>query len=488
MTPLELRARRRRLRTPSDARRDRPRPAAPRTASTPTACSPGWPPARSRASRSRHVATPSPAPSRSPGGPAWFELRLDGAARVRLRARLTHLGDLSTLVTRARRLFDLDADPIAIDEALSRHPALRPLVAATPGIRVPGAADPHEMLIRAMVGQQITVAAARTALTALAACAGGAGGGLRRHRPAVPDDGGDRRARSRGAARTRRPHPGDHGRRGRAGLRRARAGRRRRRRRRSARRCWRAPASGRGPRTTSACACSAIPTSSSPAMSPSAPALPRAALPADPKPLTEWAARTAPWRSYLTAHLWRAAPIARRSRPSNRRHAHDHHTHPDPRHPGRRVHDRRRRPAARARFRLDRRPGRRPGPHSARLAPHAHAGGRDGCRGRRGRVLRRRPARHRRRRGLRRAAPPCSCTGWAALREIVPGHPLTYTEFAAALGQPAAVRAAASICARNAPALFVPCHRVLRSDGSLGGFAWGLEVKDRLLARERAAA
>ena len=110
------------------------------------------------------------------GGPAWFELRLDELGRVRLRARLTHLGDLSTLVTRARRLFDLDADPIAIDEALSRHAELAPLVAAVPGIRVPGAADPHEMLVRAMVGQQITVAAARTALTALTGRAGRAGG------------------------------------------------------------------------------------------------------------------------------------------------------------------------------------------------------------------------------------------------------------------------------------------------------------------------
>ncbi|TDN87546.1 methylated-DNA--[protein]-cysteine S-methyltransferase [Microbacterium sp. BK668] len=76
--------------------------------------------------------------------------------------------------------------------------------------------------------------------------------------------------------------------------------------------------------------------------------------------------------------------------------------------------------------------------------------------------------------------------GWHALRDIAPGAPLTYAEFAAALGQPSAVRAAASICARNAPALFVPCHRVLRSDGSLGGFAWGLEVKRSLLAREAA--
>jgi len=75
-------------------------------------------------------------------------------------------------------------------------------------------------------------------------------------------------------------------------------------------------------------------------------------------------------------------------------------------------------------------------------------------------------------------------TGWTALREIEPGHPLSYSEFAALLGHPRAVRAAASICARNAPALFVPCHRVLRSDGSLGGFAWGLDVKRALLARE----
>ena len=76
--------------------------------------------------------------------------------------------------------------------------------------------------------------------------------------------------------------------------------------------------------------------------------------------------------------------------------------------------------------------------------------------------------------------------GWNALRTIAPGAPLSYAGFAAALGQPSAVRAAASICARNAPALFVPCHRVLRSDGSLGGFAWGLDVKRSLLAREAA--
>ena len=77
--------------------------------------------------------------------------------------------------------------------------------------------------------------------------------------------------------------------------------------------------------------------------------------------------------------------------------------------------------------------------------------------------------------------------GWDALRRITPGRPLTYAEFAAELGSPNAVRAAASICARNAPALFVPCHRVLRTGGALGGFAWGLDVKQSLLAREAGA-
>ncbi|MDQ1083155.1 MULTISPECIES: methylated-DNA--[protein]-cysteine S-methyltransferase [Microbacterium] len=76
--------------------------------------------------------------------------------------------------------------------------------------------------------------------------------------------------------------------------------------------------------------------------------------------------------------------------------------------------------------------------------------------------------------------------GWRALRAIAPGAPLTYTGFATALGSPSAVRAAASVCARNAVALFVPCHRVLRGDGTMGGFAWGTEVKQSLLARESA--
>lgn len=104
---------------------------------------------------------------RLPGGPAWFRVARADHSRLRLSARLTTLGDLSSVVARARRLFDLDADPAAIDDALGSIPELVPLVRAVPGIRVPGTADPHEMLIRAMIGQQISVPAARTHLTRL---------------------------------------------------------------------------------------------------------------------------------------------------------------------------------------------------------------------------------------------------------------------------------------------------------------------------------
>jgi methylated-DNA-[protein]-cysteine S-methyltransferase len=83
---------------------------------------------------------------------------------------------------------------------------------------------------------------------------------------------------------------------------------------------------------------------------------------------------------------------------------------------------------------------------------------------------------------------PFRTVAWQALRTIPAGSPLTYSGFAELVGRPTAIRAAASACATNAPALFVPCHRVLRTDGSLGGFAWGLPVKRALLDREAAAA
>ena len=73
---------------------------------------------------------------------------------------------------------------------------------------------------------------------------------------------------------------------------------------------------------------------------------------------------------------------------------------------------------------------------------------------------------------------------WEVLRTVPAGAPVTYTEYAAKAGRPAAVRAAASACAHNAVALFVPCHRVVRTDGTLGGFRWGLPAKAWLLTHE----
>ncbi|GAB3566804.1 methylated-DNA--[protein]-cysteine S-methyltransferase [Amycolatopsis endophytica] len=73
---------------------------------------------------------------------------------------------------------------------------------------------------------------------------------------------------------------------------------------------------------------------------------------------------------------------------------------------------------------------------------------------------------------------------WDVLRTVPAGKPVTYTEYASLAGRPAAVRAAASACARNAAALFVPCHRVLRIGGALGGFRWGIDVKRWLLDHE----
>jgi methylated-DNA-[protein]-cysteine S-methyltransferase len=79
---------------------------------------------------------------------------------------------------------------------------------------------------------------------------------------------------------------------------------------------------------------------------------------------------------------------------------------------------------------------------------------------------------------------PFQQRAWTAMRAIAPGATATYAELALAAGSPAAVRAAGSACARNLVAPFVPCHRVLRSGGALGGYYYGLEAKQALLAHE----
>lgn len=93
---------------------------------------------------------------------SWLEARLS----------LADLRDLTIAVQRVRRLFDLDADPYAVAERLGADPALGALVAAAPGLRSPGAAEPHELAVRAVLGQQITVGGARTLAAKLVAAYG----------------------------------------------------------------------------------------------------------------------------------------------------------------------------------------------------------------------------------------------------------------------------------------------------------------------------
>jgi AraC family transcriptional regulator of adaptative response/methylated-DNA-[protein]-cysteine methyltransferase len=76
---------------------------------------------------------------------------------------------------------------------------------------------------------------------------------------------------------------------------------------------------------------------------------------------------------------------------------------------------------------------------------------------------------------------------WQALRALKPGETASYADVAARIGAPKAVRAVAQACAANNLAVAIPCHRVVRTDGGAGGYAWGVERKRALLAREAAA-
>jgi AraC family transcriptional regulator of adaptative response/methylated-DNA-[protein]-cysteine methyltransferase len=76
---------------------------------------------------------------------------------------------------------------------------------------------------------------------------------------------------------------------------------------------------------------------------------------------------------------------------------------------------------------------------------------------------------------------------WQELQKIPRGSTRTYTQVAKALGNPKAVRAVARACATNPVSIVVPCHRVIREDGSLAGYRWGLSRKEQLLTQERAA-
>src|SRR5690606_1155579 len=73
---------------------------------------------------------------------------------------------------------------------------------------------------------------------------------------------------------------------------------------------------------------------------------------------------------------------------------------------------------------------------------------------------------------------------WDALREIPAGKTASYSEIAERIGSPGAVRAVAGACAANALAVAIPCHRVVRTDGALSGYRWGVERKRALLEKE----
>jgi AraC family transcriptional regulator of adaptative response / DNA-3-methyladenine glycosylase II len=96
------------------------------------------------------------------GGPAFVDADL----------HLSDLRDLTTAVSRCRQLLDLDADPVAVLEALRPDPLLGPLVCAEPGRRVPGAVDGFELAVRAVIGQQVSVPGARTVAGRLVQLAG----------------------------------------------------------------------------------------------------------------------------------------------------------------------------------------------------------------------------------------------------------------------------------------------------------------------------
>lgn len=127
---------------------------------------------------------------RLPHGPATVAVDLPGltggqAPHVLATLRLADPRDVGPAVARVRRLLDLDADPVAVDELLGADPALAASVAAVPGIRLPGTVDGAETAIRTVLGQQVSVAAARTAASRMAAALG------ERLPPALAADGAD---------------------------------------------------------------------------------------------------------------------------------------------------------------------------------------------------------------------------------------------------------------------------------------------------------
>jgi len=110
---------------------------------------------------------------RLPGGEGSVSLTAEpGGDGIRAVFMLEDLSDLTAAIARCRHLLNLDADPVAVDSVLGRDELLGALVAARPGMRMPGAADGFELAVRAVVGQQVSLAAARTVAGRLVRAAG----------------------------------------------------------------------------------------------------------------------------------------------------------------------------------------------------------------------------------------------------------------------------------------------------------------------------
>ena len=227
-----------------------------------------------------HLPAHAAAAERRPGSSRWTTgTRAREGGWLDCRIRLADLRDLTTAVQRVRRLFDLDADPDAVRAALGGDPLLGPLVAAHPGLRSPGAADPHELALRAVLVDPDAEAALVTGYGD--ELPGGPDGGLHRVFPAAGTLAGAEVSdptRTRPCARWPSRWPT-----ARSGWTPAPTARR------PPRRCWRCRGWARGRPATSGCALGD----------------PDVFLPSRTAG-REAAERWRPWRSYAVNHLWQA--------------------------------------------------------------------------------------------------------------------------------------------------------------------------------------
>ena len=421
--------------------------------------------------RGRGAATPtacSPARCAPPAARRWSRCRAGDGALI-CRVRLHDTRDLVAVVARVRRLLDLDADPVAVDAALGADPVLAPLVRKRPGLRSPGAVDGLETAVRT-VDRPADL-------------------GQRRAHRARPDR---RRARQRRPSPTSRgccspppPHsPGSTRRRCRCRAPCAHGARRSPglatavccstpapTATSSAPRCSPCPASGRGRRTT--CACARCPTRTSCSRPTLSSATSAAELGLD---LTDGRPDWAPWRSYATHHLWVHSSATAWAERHDRRG------------------DSMRTPSSRRRWVTCWRRGTRSGMTALYLPTGKNAVATASGLGARRRRLRRSARRSSSEyfAGIRREFElPLHPRGtafqrraWAALREIPYGETASYG--ATGCGDRGARRVPCGGLAngQNPISIIVPCHRVIGADGSLIGYGGGLGAKQWLLAHE----